>query len=489
MSYPPKSYTTLFITVFLVAYIIADCFFRTSAFGDSNKFTISLQDKIGSSFTDILFIIFCDILTPIVMAALLIMYYILAPGKIKTLSFIIYFLFTIYITSLLKMFYNDPRPYWEDPEVKAKECYTEYGNPSGHSLSAILLFGMIWYRYLRHFVQKNKIICCLNYYKVYEDKNMKNILIVDREEMGNNSNVFQSDLTENQENTKEAGKASIAQKIEFIICSLVLMVIAFLILFGRIYLGMHSYNEVLLGAFYGFYFLILYVFYIEILIMKALERMIKGNDEAIKEGKLINWSYLSYILVIYVVLIVIAIVTYEICFNNINIPDYYNKNIDKYCADRPLTKKFFYKCFIDCGIISGPIGILIGILLTRGQYETLSKVYKQKGIPINSNENPDSDLVRFVLKTLGRIVIVFIVCGLPTGLLNIISISNIYGCFFVNNNMALLIGTLFLIRMVPFVFVKAKLERPDDLLCYRENKMIVIDELEENKVGIKINNY
>lgn len=487
MPYHPKSIAILILTVLLFSYIIADCFFRNSAFDDSNKFTISLQNKIGSSFTDALFIIFCDILTPIVMAALLIMYYILAPGKIKTLSFIIYFLFTIYFTSLLKMFYHDPRPYWEEPEVKAKECYTEYGNPSGHSLSAILLFGMIWYRYLRHFVQKNKIVCCLKYHKVQEDKNMKNILIANRVEMG--SNFFQSELTENQENVKENAKPSIAQHIEFFICSFILLLITFLILFGRIYLGMHSYNEVLLGAFYGFYFLILYVFYIEILIMKVLEKIIKENNEAIEKGKLLNWVYLAYILAIYAVLIVIAIITYEICLKNIHIPEYYYNNINRYCADRSLNKKFFYKCFLDCGIVAGPTGILIGLLLTRGKYETLARVYKKTVIPINTNENAGIKLSTFVLKTVGRIAIVFLVCGLPAGLLNISSISNTYGNFFVNNHLALLIGTLFLIRIVPFIFLKTKLERTDDLLCYRENKMVIIDEEEGDKLGIKINNY
>lgn len=477
MPYPSKLRITFVITILLTSYIIADCYFRTAAFEDSNKFTISLQKKIGSSFFDAIFIIFCDILTPIVMAVLLIMYYIIFPGKLKTLSFIIYFIFIIYLTSLLKMFYNDPRPYWENSEVMAKECSTDYGNPSGHSLSAILLFGILWYRYFRYFVQKSKTL-----QKISQNADITNVV----EQRGKNENVFFVQSKFNHNVQKEANteiKTSMARQIQFTICSFFLLFITFLILFGRIYLGMHSYNEVLLGMLYGFYFLILYIFYFEILLMQTLEAIIKGNDQAIRNGKLLNWIYLAYLITIYVFLLVISIVTYEISVNNIKIPIIHNQNIDKYCSDRTMHKRFFYVGFIDCGIIAGSIGLLIGLLLTRGQYETLAKVYNKKLIPTNYNEHPIS--VNLVIKTFGRIVISFIIYGLPTVLLSIISISNIYGSFFINNNLSLLIGTIFLIKVIPFAFFKFKLETNEDLLCYRENKMIIIDDEGGDKLRIK----
>ena len=38
--------------------------------------------------------------------------------------------------NLLKLRYHDPRPFWSSEEVQAFKCSRQYGNPSGHSMTA-----------------------------------------------------------------------------------------------------------------------------------------------------------------------------------------------------------------------------------------------------------------------------------------------------------------------------------------------------------------
>lgn len=153
-----KNIFLIVFSLFFLAYIIADCFFRESAFESSNIFASNFQEKLNSSFFKYFFIIFCDILHPIVLAAIMIIFYSISPMKIKSLAFLLFFFLITYILSILKMIYNDPRPYWSDDRVKAFECYSEYGNPSGHSMMGALIFGMFWERFVFDRIRKKKVV-------------------------------------------------------------------------------------------------------------------------------------------------------------------------------------------------------------------------------------------------------------------------------------------------------------------------------------------
>lgn len=49
--------------------------------------------------------------------------------------------FSGYIMGIAKVAYHDPRPYWERDAIHANGCSRGYGNPSGHSMSiAIVTF-------------------------------------------------------------------------------------------------------------------------------------------------------------------------------------------------------------------------------------------------------------------------------------------------------------------------------------------------------------
>jgi len=42
---------------------------------------------------------------------------------------------TVFI-NFFKLFYHDPRPFWSSDAVQAFQCSTQFGNPSGHSITA-----------------------------------------------------------------------------------------------------------------------------------------------------------------------------------------------------------------------------------------------------------------------------------------------------------------------------------------------------------------
>lgn len=50
----------------------------------------------------------------------------------------------IFMMSFFKLFYHEPRPYMVVAEIKVYDCSTEFGNPSGHTMSVgsimVLLF-------------------------------------------------------------------------------------------------------------------------------------------------------------------------------------------------------------------------------------------------------------------------------------------------------------------------------------------------------------
>lgn len=45
--------------------------------------------------------------------------------------------FAIFIMSITKMAYGEPRMFWHVPDIIPDECTAEYGNPSGHTELAI----------------------------------------------------------------------------------------------------------------------------------------------------------------------------------------------------------------------------------------------------------------------------------------------------------------------------------------------------------------
>lgn len=120
----------------------------------------------------------------------------------KSYTFILNFAYSSFIMNMLKLIYSNPRPYWVKPSLMLS-CSPGYGNPSGHAFDSLSVYLSIWH-----------MITDLDFFKRH--KSMKYLLLV-----------------------------------------LILVLVGAIVL-SRIYLGVHSVNQIIYGITLGFcaYFLV-----------------------------------------------------------------------------------------------------------------------------------------------------------------------------------------------------------------------------------------
>ena len=61
----------------------------------------------------------------------------LYPTDPMTFALLTNFNVQIFLINFFKMFHHNPRPFWINTEIHPATCYTQFGNPSGHSVCAI----------------------------------------------------------------------------------------------------------------------------------------------------------------------------------------------------------------------------------------------------------------------------------------------------------------------------------------------------------------
>lgn len=447
-----RGLVSITLSLLMVIYIIADCYFRDKAFEDSNRFAAEAQEKLGTGFFKIFFIIFCDILHPIAIGAILMVYYAFSPNKIKTLAFFLYFFLITYLCSIIKMIYHNPRPYWVSPNVQALECYSEYGNPSGHSMMSVIFFVFLWHKHIWGWVEKGQLGFLSIWQK--EQRQMNENLI---KEGGEKEKVLEIHQSPNK-------------TVKFCIFTVLTFLIVFFILFGRIFLGMHSYNEVFLGFFYGVYFIYMYLTYIEDYLVALLHAIIAKNAHDINENmNYVSWMLLGLTFAIYMAFLLIPIIAFELSKSHVSIPEMWYLAIRNACPGNDTFKMFYYKCFLDCGVISTGFGILFGILFTKGKHSIImNDIFFD---PITEKN---------VGKLAARALIILVVSGGVSGIFNALpNHQDIYLAFFVNMNLGTLLGGFALIKVIPFLFSKCKIDQEGDFLKYEGGEMVLKSDLEE----------
>ena len=114
-------------------------------------------------------------------------------------------IFMVYLTDIMKLIYNDPRPFWLNTILFQGKCETSYGNPSGHSLIAFYFYlSFAYYLCKNNYMKFNRII-----------------------------------------------------KISIYIIAIILSVLT---AFSRLVLGVHSLDQVLYGSFLGIFAFLIFTF-------------------------------------------------------------------------------------------------------------------------------------------------------------------------------------------------------------------------------------
>lgn len=81
-------------------------------------------------------------------------------NKKHALNTIIFLLVNVYLITLLKQLYHDPRPFWSSELIQSLSMYcpAEFGNPSGHSWFITVLSFLIFFRYVKSISKITTII-------------------------------------------------------------------------------------------------------------------------------------------------------------------------------------------------------------------------------------------------------------------------------------------------------------------------------------------
>lgn len=122
--------------------MILNVFIDTPLFLEGINFIYNYQNAQPYGIIQKIQNFFSLLCNPMGVGAVLVIYYIIVNRKLMLIVHLSFFLFTTYIIALLKQAFQQSRPIWYDDRIKNWEwfCPKDFGNPSGHSFAVILLY-------------------------------------------------------------------------------------------------------------------------------------------------------------------------------------------------------------------------------------------------------------------------------------------------------------------------------------------------------------
>ena len=203
--YFSKNFKIILLILYFIICFLTNLLYKNPLFTKSLTIAKDFQEKFNSTFSKKFFLIITQFGSQVFYIPVFIIFFILNP-----LNYFIYILTTlilaIYIDCLMKIIYNNPRPFFVKPELFLQECELGFGNPSGHSFGSAVTYLGIWH-------------------------------------LSMNCQKFK--------NNKKVKYGSLIFTFIFII----------LILMSRLYRGVHSLDQIIYGALLGlgFYYLMFYI--------------------------------------------------------------------------------------------------------------------------------------------------------------------------------------------------------------------------------------
>ncbi|CAK57777.1 unnamed protein product (macronuclear) [Paramecium tetraurelia] len=354
-----KIILSIVFTTLLIAYIVIDIAFNDELWDVSKSFAISMQKTIPL-FEQLFYEFFSDIVIIPPIAAFYCFVY--DDNKLNALLYLGVVITSVTTNEILKNIYHQARPYMIEPEIRSLKCNSDYGKPSGHSqnsivmliLMPVLLFPSI--RQLRRhriqvdFQDNNEKVEPPTGYTIYTEKNS---------ELGN---------SQYQVNTNLQSKFKIAMKvilILFILLSIVLTGIS------RVFLGVHSLGQVLLGWVWGLYITLMYIFVIHASLREYILNLVNPKRSRLEEmNHIIPMAFF----------LLIVLLGLSLGLLKMNSLYYYDKNdMSKWiarineCKSTHYTKEspqiLYNSCFQFTGVGALITGLLVGAVLVQGSYE------------------------------------------------------------------------------------------------------------------------
>ncbi|EAS07871.1 PAP2 superfamily protein (macronuclear) [Tetrahymena thermophila SB210] len=202
------------------------------------------------------------------------------------------------------------------------KCYQEYGNPSGHAFLGVPLYEFI----VRDYILR----------KIGKDQRFIRVLVT--------------------------------------VCAVILVNLIFI---SRLYLGMHSLNQVIFGCVLGIYATVFYRLFFERRISSMLYQYVQlKRSNAIKQ--------ISYVILFTSAIFSLPIIIYTIqeliLSHSQNLQNQlveWENIIQQKCSNFTKMQSFHHKCFIDSSVVAIGFSIVLGFLLTsrerflKGQYKEI----------------------------------------------------------------------------------------------------------------------
>ena len=347
-------YKIAFISFYFALIISTERLYYQKLFNESLELIPKFQNSIPDSYKIWKIIAFFG--TKPAFGVLYIILFLFMPvNKIFVMTFLL--IFTGYVDHTGKIIYRQERPLWINPEININSQHScGYGNPSGHSLSSSCLYLSFWY--------------------ILSD-------ILDK--LIKNRKLFYT--------------------VKYVIFSFCLGII-YLIMTSRIYLGVHSINQIIFGFLIGTGIFLLYL---------PLFKTYHNNAYEFLNSQ---YKYRYYTLGI----ILVGILTYYIsyfCRKDVeNVEELLNWK--KMCSDQKWSKLLIKASFFGGESIFIILGMFIGLYYSKIK---IDKIYLNKEELIFNWKYE-----RFSKRILKLIIL--IIGFTPVGIIFLLNLFDIYYIFF-----------------------------------------------------------
>ena len=354
---------TIILIIYILSVFLSEKFYRSYLFNKSIQIEKKIYEK-SSHITINFFKVITNFGTIPIFIPLVIIIHLLFPINISY-TFISILILSCYYDNILKIIYSNPRPFWIETSIK-KVCDGGFGNPSGHSFCSFSIYLSLW-----------------------------NIII-------------EKPFFENK-------------KILKIILFIIFFLFSFLIALSRIFLSVHSINQILFGSLLGIglYFYFFQIIQLQKFNGKQFFKYITGNLEIIIHSV----KFVIYLIILFLVYF----------FKNYN-SNKYDNILNEHCPNIPLYRKFKNDGFFVGLTIFFLIGAHYGLLFFINKIK-VERPFKSEEINNWTKENdlkiiliqflillphfilmilyfliPDNDISLIILYSL-KVIIPFLITG------------------------------------------------------------------------------
>ncbi|CAD8086668.1 unnamed protein product [Paramecium primaurelia] len=324
-------------TLALISYLTLDIIFNDYFWKINIDFTVLLQNNTFPG-EKLMFQFFSYVIQlPMLLGGLQFM---LSSKKIESILYIFLCMFGFTSNGLLKNAYHQPRPYWVEDEIEGIGCNMEFGKPSGHAQTSVI----IYYSYLFIFYPSTFIF---NKVKVSDNQEKSN-----QDEPQNKKGLV-----------------------------IFLNILAFLCIImtglSRVFLGVHTIGQVSLGWIYGLYIVFNYQIYCHRFLLQYIKNQLQMSTEDNVRFQRMSVSISAMFIVVILMDITLLELNRKVFNQNeeevnkwlYKITQCKHKEIGYYTKDH--TKVLYNACFLNGTLFSFIFSFIQGCFFGQGSFNQL----------------------------------------------------------------------------------------------------------------------